>query len=590
MFWYSPVFFLAGDESELGENPPPTVTPFPGHIDSHYHYQMQQQLYQQQQKQMMVPDEPQQQSLEQQQQQQEPQQLTLAQKQMNEKLKEQQQIIEKVQAEAKLHQQQMRLQQEQQLQQQKLQQQQQQLEQQQQMQHEQQQKMLRSEDHLSSDALKSFDQQQQTSSASLSESFEEKQQSSFEKTSLEATGAKLHEVAEQQRLMELQQQQQNDLALLQEQQQQQQQQLIQQQMEQHRYHHQQQQQKMANECQGSESLLQDDAKLASLKNMVQQTGYMDSLKEDVQLADENGNTPEDELKLDGDWYNSKDQKTASHMQQLEQQQKQFQYQQRIRSFEDKLCRGELPPSSPVHLRKFDHQLAGEYLTNALHSGTGSDLSDQTSMNIANGGVPQHSGDILTSALNNASVVNNSNNIANISQPIATSSPHILPSSLVKGSASCGSSPHTGSYATHSLGSSPHTSAPRPIFHGNGLHQPQQSSSSYSQQLQQQINNHHNSLAADYPHLNPSVQQAGPNMTSLSSSTLNLMKKQITEIEREIALRKPDGSSGLPTSSGQRRADEDSNGPVGSMAHQQLDLQLLDPLSKNNNWVMIQLPS
>ena len=52
--------------------------------------------------------------------------------------------------------------------------------------------------------------------------------------------------------------------------------------------------------------------------------------------------------------------------------------------------------------------------------------------------------------------------------------------------------------------------------------------------------------------------------SPSSSTLSLMKKQITEIEREIALRKPEGSI--------RR---DADGSV----HPALDLHLLDPLSK-----------
>ena len=54
--------------------------------------------------------------------------------------------------------------------------------------------------------------------------------------------------------------------------------------------------------------------------------------------------------------------------------------------------------------------------------------------------------------------------------------------------------------------------------------------------------------------------------SPSSSTLTLMKKQITEIEREIALKKPDGSL--------RRI-----GPEGEPLPPSLDLQLLDPLSK-----------
>ncbi|CAL4062759.1 unnamed protein product, partial [Meganyctiphanes norvegica] len=53
--------------------------------------------------------------------------------------------------------------------------------------------------------------------------------------------------------------------------------------------------------------------------------------------------------------------------------------------------------------------------------------------------------------------------------------------------------------------------------------------------------------------------------SPSSSTLTLMKKQITEIEREIALRKPEGVS--------RRGQD------GDHHHPPLDLHLLDPLNE-----------
>ena len=74
-------------------------------------------------------------------------------------------------------------------------------------------------------------------------------------------------------------------------------------------------------------------------------------------------------------------------------------------------------------------------------------------------------------------------------------------------------------------------------------------------------------AASSPHTKLHSRTSSHNNTqSPSSSTLKLMKKQITEIEREIAMRRPDG--------GPRRGGHDGEGP-----HPPLDLHLLDPLSK-----------
>lgn len=58
--------------------------------------------------------------------------------------------------------------------------------------------------------------------------------------------------------------------------------------------------------------------------------------------------------------------------------------------------------------------------------------------------------------------------------------------------------------------------------------------------------------------------------SPSSSTLTLMKKQISEIEREIALKKPEG--------GRKHGEGDC-----SLAPK-LDLHLLDPLSKSHKYI------
>lgn len=74
-------------------------------------------------------------------------------------------------------------------------------------------------------------------------------------------------------------------------------------------------------------------------------------------------------------------------------------------------------------------------------------------------------------------------------------------------------------------------------------------------------------AASSPHTKLHSRTSSHNNTqSPSSSTLKLMKKQITEIEREIAMRRPDG--------GPRRGGHDGEGPQPP-----LDLHLLDPLSK-----------
>nr|XP_045604821.1 uncharacterized protein LOC123762353 isoform X2 [Procambarus clarkii] len=82
-----------------------------------------------------------------------------------------------------------------------------------------------------------------------------------------------------------------------------------------------------------------------------------------------------------------------------------------------------------------------------------------------------------------------------------------------------------------------------------------------------LNSHNSPLpnAASSPHTKlHSRNSPHTNAQSPSSSTLKLMKKQITEIEREIALRRPEG--------GARRGGHDGEGPQPP-----LDLHLLDPL-------------
>ncbi|XP_069988081.1 uncharacterized protein [Penaeus vannamei] len=84
-----------------------------------------------------------------------------------------------------------------------------------------------------------------------------------------------------------------------------------------------------------------------------------------------------------------------------------------------------------------------------------------------------------------------------------------------------------------------------------------------------LNSHNSPLpnAASSPHSKVhSRNSPHTNTQSPSSSTLTLMKKQITEIEREIALRKPEG--------GPRRGGLEGDGP-----HPPLDLHLLDPLNE-----------
>ncbi|KAK7060639.1 hypothetical protein SK128_010637, partial [Halocaridina rubra] len=84
-----------------------------------------------------------------------------------------------------------------------------------------------------------------------------------------------------------------------------------------------------------------------------------------------------------------------------------------------------------------------------------------------------------------------------------------------------------------------------------------------------LNSHNSPLpnAASSPHAKVrSRNSPHTNTQSASSSTLTLMKKQITEIEREIALRRPEG--------GPRRGGHDGDGP-----QPHLDLHLLDPLNE-----------
>ncbi|XP_042205422.1 uncharacterized protein LOC121854749, partial [Homarus americanus] len=84
-----------------------------------------------------------------------------------------------------------------------------------------------------------------------------------------------------------------------------------------------------------------------------------------------------------------------------------------------------------------------------------------------------------------------------------------------------------------------------------------------------LNSHNSPLpnAASSPHTKiHSRNSPHTNAQSPSSSTLKLMKKQITEIEREIAMRRPEG--------GPRRGGHDGEGPQPP-----LDLHLLDPLNE-----------
>ncbi|XP_064119273.1 uncharacterized protein LOC135224319 isoform X13 [Macrobrachium nipponense] len=85
-----------------------------------------------------------------------------------------------------------------------------------------------------------------------------------------------------------------------------------------------------------------------------------------------------------------------------------------------------------------------------------------------------------------------------------------------------------------------------------------------------LNSHNSPLpnAASSPHAKVRSRNSPHtnNTQSPSSSTLTLMKKQITEIEREIALRRPEG--------GPRRCGLDGDGP-----QPHLDLHLLDPLNE-----------
>ncbi|XP_047738650.1 uncharacterized protein LOC108674532 [Hyalella azteca] len=94
----------SGDESEMGEHLATIAPPsMPAHVHPHYHYAMHPQLYQQPPTQLMeepvgVPPTPQAEES-----------LTFEQQQMNEKLREQKQIMQQVEAEGKLHYKQMRL-------------------------------------------------------------------------------------------------------------------------------------------------------------------------------------------------------------------------------------------------------------------------------------------------------------------------------------------------------------------------------------------------------------------------------------------------------------------------------------------------
>ena len=94
-----------------------------------------------------------------------------------------------------------------------------------------------------------------------------------------------------------------------------------------------------------------------------------------------------------------------------------------------------------------------------------------------------------------------------------------------------------------------------------------------------LNSHNSPLpnAASSPHAKVrSRNSPHANTQSPSSSTLTLMKKQITEIEREIALRRPEG--------GPRRCGLDGDGP-----QPHLDLHLLDPLSEYTKQCFIYSP-
>lgn len=502
---------------------------------------------------------------------------------MNDKLKEQQQIIQQVQAEAKLHHQQMRLKEQQNQMQKSM------------MNHQQEIQKSVSKEHIPKQM------QENDCSQSPNESFN----SSKQEASFESDKSPERDIRDESHAG-LQQKHKNDLEQM----------IL---HEQQHVRHQQLEQLHQQKIQEENNLLQrekldsqisNDTALTLKSKTNQPSAYLETVKEDIKVPDENGNTPdEDKVSLDKKWIGAN-----KVLHSPTEPQYHFQ-QQRIRSFEEKLCRGELPPSSPI-VRNYPRE-------------TYDHVSDSpnASEKLANSGILPNSHTepnmraLQTSAA--SSIVGNGNNStseatvnqAGISSPIATSSPHILPASFANGSLSSNSSPH-GGYASHSLGASPHAVGPRSIMHSRN--------STFSSKHPHTVINYANSNNHGNSHANHSQ---GADVTSLSSSTLNLMKKQITEIEREIALRKPDGScaysmngsvpyspnvtgtyssngSGVyasngtgaygvngtaaynPSSSGsytanctatyaERRAEENSamNPPPP------LDLQLLDPLSK-----------
>lgn len=479
-------------------------------------------------------------------QQQQQQPLSLAQMQMNEKLKEQQQIIMQVQAEAKLHHQQMRLiEQQQQLEQKQKLEQQKQLEQ---MQSSQFHKEISSVEHQiegsSSQHTDSRVYSAEVPNASDTPGAKDPETTCEDDRELPSQNTSIDvepELSAQQHLVELQQQQRSDLE-----------QVMQEQKLNQLHSH-----------SGVQPILTDiapdriheDISVQSLNNGLQPSNYQLNKTKDTQTRDENGNTPEDEFKVDSiQSYNAE--LNAQRQAEYELQQQIHYQQQRGRSFEDKLCRGELPPSSPIQARKIDCEAsASDSPQRHMASSSLSSILSGAVVGNSHGysdGRSVRGGDVCVSG--------------SAAPPIATSSPHILPSNC-----SNGSLVNSQHYDSLSLGSSPHTSAPRPVHnsghHSNLHHHP---SLDYSSHINSIHMNNHASSHSTPPHAtSPSINNG--NISSLSSSTLNLMKKQITEIEREIALRKPEGPGGMSLAN---RCEE-----VANLVHPSLDLQLLDPLSK-----------
>ncbi|XP_047738660.1 uncharacterized protein LOC108674539 isoform X2 [Hyalella azteca] len=244
---------------------------------------------------------------------------------------------------------------------------------------------------------------------------------------------------------------------------------------------------------------------SSQVEVTQASQFSSEQMHEPQKHDENGNTPEEESMADDDWYRKSDkpqsrdgfvlhhqeqmQQKRQELQQVlkeqmlqheqtcqeeaplpscamqqhleeQQQQKMLAQQQRMRSFEDKLCRGELPPSSPGEKLSHEHNVDAPASNNAPSS-----QEREYQMRT--------SGNVSSEASANSSVTYDmdTTSVAMTASPIATSSPLIAPVSYANGSLSCGSSPHAAYPLSQSLGSSPHIPSTRPNFYTRGAPHP-----------------------------------------------------------------------------------------------------------------------